>query len=204
MIDPQGNFYGTTYSGGTLDGGVVFQLMSPAAGQTEWSYNPLVFFASSPDTGGPSFPEARLLYANGALYGTTTSDSPINGGAVFQVAPSGFQAVNIIWAFSPPPLSFPTSSFDGAFPAGGLIADPQGNLYGTTVNSNTADNGTVYELIKPASGTQWTEQLLWTFGQTANDGLNPYSSLLYAYGNLYGTTANGGANAAGAIFRVAP
>ncbi len=203
IIDPHGNLYGTAFGGGGVSGGTVFQLKPPQAGQTEWTANVLAGFAGSPSGGGASFPESRPLYADGGLFVTTTQDFPINPGAVVEVSPSGFQRTSTIWEFNPGPNEFPNSPFDGAFPAAGVVADPQGNLYGTTVDSNTAANGVVYKLIKPVSGTTWTEQLLWTFGQSPGDGLNPYSSLLYANGYLYGTTANGGTSGAGTVFRVA-
>ena len=87
-----------------------------------------------------------------------------------------------------------TGSGDGAYPNAGLIADPAGNLYGTTQvggadpSCNQAPGcGTVFQLT--ASGTL---TVLHSF--TGSDGASPEAGLLAdAAGNLYGTTHSGGA-----------
>ncbi len=91
---------------------------------------------------------------------------------------------------------------DGEMPAGGVVFDKSGNLYGTTVGGG-ADNcapiaacGTVFELSPPAKkGDPWTETVLYVFkGKVYNDGDTPGGGLvLDAAGNLYGATEYGGA-----------
>src|SRR3984885_10339136 len=81
-----------------------------------------------------------------------------------------------------------------SFPHSTLIEDAHGNLYGTTTNGGSADQGTVFELSPPAtSGGAWTETILWNFGNPAiTDGLDPTSGLtMDVNGNLYGTTLYG-------------
>jgi uncharacterized repeat protein (TIGR03803 family) len=90
---------------------------------------------------------------------------------------------------------------DGQTPAGGVVFDKAGNLYGATVNGG-ADNcspmaacGTVFQLQPPANkGEAWTETVLYVFkGKAFNDGENPDGGLVIdAAGNLYGTAAYGG------------
>lgn len=90
---------------------------------------------------------------------------------------------------------------DGQTPAGGVVFDKAGNLYGATVNGG-ADNcspmaacGTVFQLQPPAKkGDAWTETVLYVFkGKASNDGENPDGGLVMdAAGNLYGTAAYGG------------
>lgn len=87
---------------------------------------------------------------------------------------------------------------DGAVPAGGVVFDKQGNLYGATTYGNQyGELGVVYELSPPAKkGGPWTESLIYSFlGKTGyNDGMNPEGGLIIdSSGNLYGTTAYGGA-----------
>jgi uncharacterized repeat protein (TIGR03803 family) len=49
------------------------------------------------------------------------------------------------------------------------------------------------------------ESLVWSFGGYSNDSINPESSLILdASGNLYGTTAKGGANGEGSVFELMP
>jgi hypothetical protein len=73
------------------------------------------------------------------------------------------------------------------------------NLYGTTDLGGTylgpGDGlGTVFKLSPPStSGGNWTESVLWNFGN-GTDGANPFfvRLIMDTGGNLYGTTANGG------------
>jgi len=73
------------------------------------------------------------------------------------------------------------------------------SLFGTTVVGGTYGYGTVFELTPGANGT-WTEAVLYSFcaGNNCPDGVGPSSSLIFdAAGNLYGTTAYGGASGVG-------
>jgi hypothetical protein len=91
---------------------------------------------------------------------------------------------------------------DGALPAGGVVFDPQGNLYGVTEAGGPPSCapignycGTVYELSPPVKqGDPWTKTLLYMFkGKKANDGEAPDGGLVMdRAGNLYGVTAYGG------------
>ena len=109
---------------------------------------------------------------------------------------------------------------DGAFPSADLIADAEGNLYGTTVYGGTglctdSDGfvlgcGTVFELIKPGKvGGKWIESALYSFQgvqQTAFDSAFPLAGLsLDALGNLYGTSAGGSSPYdLGMVFELSP
>jgi uncharacterized repeat protein (TIGR03803 family) len=91
---------------------------------------------------------------------------------------------------------------DGALPAGGVVFDPQGNLYGVTEAGGPASCapignycGTVYELSPPVKqGDPWTKTQLYMFkGKKANDGEAPDGGLVMdTAGNLFGVTAYGG------------
>jgi hypothetical protein len=90
---------------------------------------------------------------------------------------------------------------DGAVPAGGVVFDKAGNLYGATDGggSSSCDGpgqcGTVYQLTPPTQkGGAWTETVLYIFkGHAQNDGATPEGGLVIdEAGNLYGTTGYGG------------
>jgi uncharacterized repeat protein (TIGR03803 family) len=92
---------------------------------------------------------------------------------------------------------------DGSTPAGGVVFDAAGNLYGATEQGGGSDCkptgycGTVFRLKPPAQkGGAWTETVLHVFvgvTSTEHDGADPGGGLVIdAAGNLYGTTAYGG------------
>jgi uncharacterized repeat protein (TIGR03803 family) len=86
---------------------------------------------------------------------------------------------------------------DGENPLGELIFDSVGNMYGTTSAGGSEPDGgggTVFELSQSADG-RWTETILYSFcSQTGcADGKNPSAGLVFdQFGNLYGTTVQGG------------
>jgi uncharacterized repeat protein (TIGR03803 family) len=101
---------------------------------------------------------------------------------------------SVLWSFG--------NGTDGSAPSAGLIADKNGNLYGTTYQGGANGAGTVFELTP--SGGGWSESLLWSFGSGA-DGQNPYAGLIMdKSGNLYGTTGTGGVYSGGTVFELTP
>lgn len=100
--------------------------------------------------------------------------------------------------------SFIFDSGDGFTPAGGVIQDKQGNLYGATESGGARSSGTVFELQPNRNGT-WTESILYSFGYDDGDGAGPSGNLVFdKKGNLYGATSGGGAYGDGAIFKLEP
>lgn len=96
----------------------------------------------------------------------------------------------VLWNFGGPN--------DGTNPAGSLVFDHSGNLYGTTTAGGANDNaGTVFQL-SPESGGVWTENVLYNFCSALNredctDGQEPVVGVTFdKAGNLYGTTELGG------------
>jgi len=110
---------------------------------------------------------------------------------------------------------------DGSTPAGGVVFDAAGNLYGATTNGGSSSCrgpfqcGVVYQLKPPAkNGDPWTETVLYVFkGSDSNDGASPFGGLIIdAAGNLYGTTGYdgtgnctlGGRVGCGTVFELSP
>jgi uncharacterized repeat protein (TIGR03803 family) len=109
---------------------------------------------------------------------------------------------------------------DGFGPAGALLADKVGNLYGTTAEGGINGGascagvhgcGTVFELSPPAQSSEsWTKTVLYRF-KGGSDGYGPGEALVADKdGNLYSTTAvggtgncvNGGETGCGTIFEL--
>jgi uncharacterized repeat protein (TIGR03803 family) len=79
-----GNFYGTTPSGGTYGDGTVFEITPGGTLTTLYS-----FCAQTGCTDG-RYPHAGLVQAtDGNFYGTTTEGGTYDDGAVFKITPEG-------------------------------------------------------------------------------------------------------------------
>ena len=100
--------------------------------------------------------------------------------------------------------SFNNNGTDGYEPYfGSLIFDAAGKLYGTTTTGGTSGDGTVFELT-PTGGGGWTEQVLYSFGNTPDGAYANAVPIFDAAGNLYGTTSEGGTNRDGTVFELMP
>ncbi len=187
-----GNFYGTTYFGGTSNKGTVFRF-NPSG-----TYTTLYSFAA---TDG-NFPKATLVQgSDGNFYGTTYHGGTSGNGTVFRISPSG--TYTTLYSFVGPPN-------DGEWPEAGLVQGSDGNFYGTTYYGGTSTNcgplgcGTVFRI---SPGGTYTN--LYSFAGSPNDGANPKATLVQgADGNFYGTTFKGGTNCLscgpGTVFRISP
>jgi uncharacterized repeat protein (TIGR03803 family) len=137
IVDANGNLFGTTEEGGASGYGTVFEIAKTSSG-----------YASTPTTllsfdyySNGAYPFAGLIVdANGNLFGIAQSGGASGYGTVFEIAKtsSGY-------------ASAPTTlvSFDntnGAGLDGGLIADANGNLFGTTAFGGSNSSGTVFEI----------------------------------------------------------
>jgi uncharacterized repeat protein (TIGR03803 family) len=93
-------------------------------------------------------------------------------------------------------------SFDpniSGLPVGSLIVDAAGDLFGTTQLGGSDNLGTVFELVN--SGGGYTPTTLVSFNGA--DGADPFGAVLAdASGDLFGTTAGGGASGDGAVFEL--
>jgi hypothetical protein len=98
--------------------------------------------------------------------------------------------------------SFQGGSSDGSIPAGGVIFDKAGNLYGADTSGGSGGCpdqgcGMVFQLSPPTQkGGAWTETSIYAFRGVTNggtDGFTPAGGLIIdGKENLYGTTAYGG------------
>jgi len=180
-LGTDGNFYGTTSSGGDLSCGypygcgTVFKL-TPAGVLTT-----LHTFTGQGDGAGPLSSLAQSL--NGRFYGTTGSEG--GDGTVFKITPSG--TLTTVHFFGRP---------DGLWPISGPALGVDGNFYGTTPGGGTSSNcndgcGTIYKMT-PAGKLTTLHSFVLT------DGASPIGGLAQAAnGNFYGTAAGGGDLAAG-------
>jgi len=200
ILDAAGNLYGMAYQGGAHNYGYVFELSPKTVGG--WTEKVLYSFIG---TDGSQSPISNLIFDGaGNLYGTTYGGGPNPYGTVFELSPSttgGSWTETVLHRFT-------YNLVDGYRPEGGVIFDAAGNLYGTTTSGGpNGGYGTVFEL-SPVSGGGWTETILYSFstGSTiGKDGVAPTGPLVFdSAGNLYGTTATGGAYGYGTVFKLSP
>jgi len=198
IFGPNGTLYGTTYAGGTYNGGTVFSLRPyPTVCKTAlcpWAETVLYPFSRGADGYYPS-PADLIFDQAGNIYGTTIA--PSGDGVVYELTPSGGGwTESVLHSFSGSP--------DGAGPYGGVIRDNAGNLYGTTESGGTGSGqGTVFELTY-STGSGWSESILYSF-QGGSDGGVPLVGLIFdPLGNLYGATSDGGSGGGGTVFKLTP
>jgi uncharacterized repeat protein (TIGR03803 family) len=190
-LDAAGNLYGTA-GAGAHGQGIVFRLAPDGTETVLYAFN-------GASDGGPPV-GSLILDRKGNLYGVGLGgrQNCFGGcGAVFKVAPGGGET--IFYAFCAE-----ANCADGALPNGDLVADRDGNIYGTTESGGAngiVTAGTVFELT-----AQGQEKVLWSFCARAgcSDGEFPLAGLIRdKSGNLYGTTDYGG-SPVGTVFRLAP
>lgn len=90
---------------------------------------------------------------------------------------------------------------DGQYPTSTLVADGNGNFYGTTQGGGTFGQGTVFKITPTGA-----HSVVYHFAGGTTDGERPQAGLVIdSAGNLYGTTyAGGGAAGFGTVFKISP
>ena len=174
-----GNLYGTTFQGGSLGLGTVYQLT------TSGSVNVLHSFTGGKDGKNPF--GGLVLGTDGYLYGTAENAGTYGYGTIFQVSTTG--TFNTLYEF--------TGGSDGGYPTSALD-DVNGYFYGTSTGG-ALGYGTIFK-INPSGSFS----LLYEF-QGAADGGKPAGGLITGTdGLLYGTTALEGASSGGTVFDFNP
>jgi uncharacterized repeat protein (TIGR03803 family) len=229
-----GNFYGTTYSGGLYTEGTVFKV------------GPYVPFTTLHDFHGDgvlyldgAYPLAALVQgSNGNFYGTTALGGGEDG-CVFEITGKG--VLRILTTFAQ------KHGYGPSRPAAALIQTTAGRFYGTSQTGGVYGDGTVFQMtpggkvsalsnfdddndtsfnpyaavVEGSDGNFYGTTVGYSYGTvfkvtpagvlttlytfSGPDGEAPYGALVQATdGNFYGTTSAGGANGYGTIFEITP
>jgi uncharacterized repeat protein (TIGR03803 family) len=139
VFDAAGNLYGTAGAGGgDFNGGIVFELIPHSDGH--WTEKVLHSF-NQKRTDGLNPSADLILDAAGNLYGTTQGGGSSSQGTAFKLKPtaSGVWSETILHSFS-------DQGGDGFHPNAALTFDAAGNLFGTTGDGGTNNEGTVFEI----------------------------------------------------------
>ena len=115
--------------------------------------------------------------------------------AALTTSPAQAQTLTVLHTF--------TGGSDGYEPYAGVTLDPQGRIYGTTIQGGTHFDGVVFRLVREGQG--WALSPIYSFGSQDHDGINPVSRVIFGPGGLlYGTTPTGGAGDGGTVFSLQP
>jgi len=178
--DKAGSLYTTTFAGGNdplVGCGTVVQLTPTQTGLTErviWTFQ-----RNNPNDGCNPQGGYLNIDSNGNIYGATSGGGTQDNGTLFELSKSGNAwTEKILYNF--------TGGNDGGSPNSGLVADAQGNLYGSTYTGGVYLAGTVFE-VSP-SGGHYTFKTIYQY-VSGNSGSFEITGPLTidAAGNLYGT-----------------
>jgi uncharacterized repeat protein (TIGR03803 family) len=193
VFGPDGHLYGTTsYNDFLSSAGTIYRLTPPLSicktAACFSTANDIHLFTGGSEGSGPG--GGDLIWdQRGNMYGTAGGGEK-GAGIVFQMTGSGDN-----WTETPL-YNFGSGQGDGVGPAGGVVMDSNGNLFGTTYGGGANTRGTVYELTyNPQAG--WKETILYSF-TGGIDGGNPAAGvILDSSGDLYGVNGS-------AIFELSP
>jgi uncharacterized repeat protein (TIGR03803 family) len=129
-VDADGNMYGGTGGCGTSNFGVVWKVNKN--GTETILHN----FSGASD--GQSPLAGVILDADGNIYGSCNTGGASGFGTAFEIHKNG--RFTLLHDF--------TGGTDGKYLYGGLILDPKGRIYGTTINGGTGGYGTVWRITK--------------------------------------------------------
>jgi hypothetical protein len=197
IANSNGNLFGTTSLGGTSGDGTVFEIVKTATG---YASTPTTLVSFSGPNGNGEEPLGLIADVAGNLFGTTVfgGEFPcpqIPGPTGFGVGcGTAYEVVKTASGYASTPTTLVNFNFRAALPTIPLIADVNGNLFGTTRSFNT-----IFEIEKTTSGYASTPTTLVSFGNTDGFGL---LDLIDANGNLFGTTSAGGTSGDGTVFEI--
>jgi uncharacterized repeat protein (TIGR03803 family) len=138
IFDKSGHLYGaatTGGQGGDNGGGTVFELTHSSSG---WNFAVISQLAGWGFSG--TFRDL-MLDASGNIWATTHCDGDYSMGTIYEITPSGST-----WSFTQL-YEFPSGGSMGYYVFSNLVADSQGNLYGTASAGGAYGSGVVFQIV---------------------------------------------------------
>jgi uncharacterized repeat protein (TIGR03803 family) len=156
IMDSSGNLFGTTVYGGASGDGTVFELAHGS--------DTIHTLASFNVANGANPSCALIMDSGGNLYGTTQDGGASGDGTVFELA-HGTHTITTLASFN---------GTNGYNPAGGLIMDGSGDLYGATEGGGGLGEGTVFELSRASSSTDQSTGVAYALDTNASAGATSF------------------------------
>jgi hypothetical protein len=174
VMDAGGNLHGTTESSGVYSTGTLWEYV-----QSNGTINDLFSFGNPDDNIDGSQPACGVIAdSSGNLYGTTSDNYGGENGTIFE------------WVQSTSTLETLANfnGTNGSSPAGNLIMDQSGNLYGTAYQGGLYGYGAVFEWVKS------TGSISDFISFNGTEGTYPSDLIEGNDGTLIGTTYGNGIN----------
>jgi uncharacterized repeat protein (TIGR03803 family) len=186
-----GKLYGTTFSGGANNCGVLFSVDPAGSAQSNYSYTVLYTFGAIGRYDGAQPRGALVQGADGYLYGTTEFGGTLGSGSIFRYSPSG-GAYSLLYSFCAV-----SNCTDGILPFSGLTQMADGSFWGTAAAGGGADYGDAYRW----DGSSLTDEADFS---PANGDTPEAPLFLASDGTLYSAAYVSGAYDGGSLFQVVP
>jgi len=178
---PDGQFYGTTYSGGYYNQGTIYK--SDANGNMTILHH---FNNYQPVYEGYNAQAGLIVGKDGNLYGATASGGIYGYGTIYKISTTGTFTV-----------LYNLKGIQGYNIQAPLLQGTDGNFYGVCYQGGVNGVGTIFKL----AGSTMT--ILHQFANANGQGIYPQYGLAQdSSGNLYGATYQGGANSVGTLYEI--
>ena len=190
LWDDVSPLYGVTSEGATHNMGAAYEITD----RGQWSFAGIHAFSSG------TRPNELIMDDGGRLFGTHAKGGANGDGLLYRLTLTGG-----VWKEATlHNFCADQNCADGATPAGRLLLDTQGDIFGVASEGGNGGNGVVFE--RTASGTY---KVLYDFCSLANcvDGSGPTGELsMDVAGNLFGTTSLWGTQGEsdGIVFKLVP
>jgi uncharacterized repeat protein (TIGR03803 family) len=194
-LGTNGDFYGTTTSGGISGGsggGTFYSITTKGKIKILYSFNTFT------DSTSGSYPAAVTLGNNGNFYGVTFEGGTFAQGTIFEITPAG----KLTWLHN-----FNETTDNAGFPLFPLTLGSDGNLYSAATNNNGVQS--LFEIATKAKKGVYTYTDLYNFPTPGSANCNngtpvgclPTSTILQLPNGLfYGVTYEGGVENEGTFY----
>ncbi len=199
ILGADGNFYGTTDSGGANLSGTIFRITPAGDYSVLYSFSATTPTNHGTVTNNDGLSPTNLIQAkDGSFYGTAWGGGPKEGGTFFKLTTNGGVAFKVLHYFTGVEGSNCTA----------LLQGKDGNFYGTLRDGGANGNGTVFKMT-PAGDFSYVYKFSGyksgdVFPPVNDEGTEPTGLIQGGDDNFYCSARYGGPNGRGALSKITP